>query len=163
MFKMIVDFFLKEIKLDFVSEAEIYHIIGVLLTNGFENDHEGVQGRAIYPNLSLATSGYLGLSQSILSYQWLYLVNSAIFGYLWLSLAISGYLRLSQAISGYLYQLSSIRLQIGAEKSNLLLFETFLFFFFHTGSIEELALLKTEGKLEQAHIWKCCDTKYPTE
>ena len=55
MFKMIVDFFLKEIKLDFVSEAEIYHIIGVLLTNGFENDHEGVQGRAIYPNLSLAS------------------------------------------------------------------------------------------------------------
>ena len=55
MFKLIVDFFLNEIKLDFVSKAEVYHIIGVLLTNGFENDHEGVQGRAIYPNLSLAS------------------------------------------------------------------------------------------------------------
>jgi len=55
MFKLIVDFFLEEIKLDFVSKEEIYHIIGVLLTNGFENDHEGVQGRAIYPNLSLAS------------------------------------------------------------------------------------------------------------
>ena len=55
MFQMIVQFFLEELNLDFVSKEEIEHIIGVLLTNGFENDHEGVQGRAIYPNLSLAS------------------------------------------------------------------------------------------------------------
>ena len=30
-------------------------MIGVLLTNGFENDHEDVPGRAIYPTLSLCS------------------------------------------------------------------------------------------------------------
>jgi len=55
MFRLITDFFLNELKLDFVTKEEIYHIIGVLLTNGFENEHDDVQGRAIYPHLSLAS------------------------------------------------------------------------------------------------------------
>ena len=50
-----VENFLKELKLDFVTQEEIEHMIGVLLTNGFENEYEDVQGRAIYPRLSLAS------------------------------------------------------------------------------------------------------------
>ena len=53
MFRLITDFFLNELKLDFVSKEEIDHMIGVLLTNGFENEYDGVHGRAIYPVLSL--------------------------------------------------------------------------------------------------------------
>ena len=53
MFRLITDFFLNELKLDFVSKEEIDHMIGVLLTNGFENEYDGVHGRAIYPILSL--------------------------------------------------------------------------------------------------------------
>ena len=55
MFRLITDFFLDELKLDFVTRDEIDHMIGVLLTNGFENEHDDVQGRAIYPTLSLAS------------------------------------------------------------------------------------------------------------
>ena len=55
MYRLITDFFLKELKLDFVTQEEIEHMIGVLLTNGFENEYEDVQGRAIYPHLSLAS------------------------------------------------------------------------------------------------------------
>lgn len=54
-FQMIVDFFLVELRMTEFSEEEIRHVIGVLLTNGFENDHEGVTGRAVYPNLSLCS------------------------------------------------------------------------------------------------------------
>ena len=43
MFKLITDFFLNELKLDFVTKEEIEHMIGVLLTNGFENDHDDSQ------------------------------------------------------------------------------------------------------------------------
>ena len=43
MFKLITDFFLNELKLDFVTKEEIEHMIGVLLTNGFENDHDESQ------------------------------------------------------------------------------------------------------------------------
>ena len=53
-FQMIVDFFLVELQMD-LSEEEVQHIVGVLLTNGFENDHNGVTGRAIYPQLSLCS------------------------------------------------------------------------------------------------------------
>merc|ERR1719347_502131 len=53
MFDMIIQFFLEELKFDFVTKEEIEHIIGVLMTNGFENDCDGAQGRAIYPTLSL--------------------------------------------------------------------------------------------------------------
>jgi len=55
MYSLITNFFLSELKLDFVSKEEIDHMIGVLLTNGFENDHEDVPGRAIYPTLSLCS------------------------------------------------------------------------------------------------------------
>ena len=49
-------------------------------------------------------------------------------------------------ISEYLYRVSSIRVQIEAGKSNLLLFETFCFFLFflHERVLEELALLKNK-------------------
>ena len=46
MFKLISDFFLLELELDWVSREEIHHVIGVLMTNGFENDHDGVQGES---------------------------------------------------------------------------------------------------------------------
>ena len=55
MFSLITNFFLDELKLDFVTKEEIEHMIGVLLTNGFENDHEDVPGRSIYPTLSLCS------------------------------------------------------------------------------------------------------------
>ena len=55
MYRLVTDFFLKELKLDFVTQEEIEHMIGVLLTNGFENEYDDVQGRAIYPHLSLAS------------------------------------------------------------------------------------------------------------
>ena len=109
----------------------------------------------------LVISGYIRLSQAILSYL---LVSWAILGYLevsrailsylrysLLSLAISCYLLLSLvnllmflAISGYLYQVSSIRVQFKVGESKLLLFETFPLFFHisQTRVIEELALLK---------------------
>ena len=76
--------------------------------------------------------GFLGLSQAISGYL---RVSQSIHGYLGLSRAISDYLRLSWTISGYFGL-------VEAGESKLLLFETFWFFFL-TGSIEELALLKT--------------------
>jgi len=79
-------------------------------------------GLSLAIQLSPIISDYTGLSLGIS-------------GYLWLSLPISSYLGLSQAIWGYIYQ-------AGAGESKLWLFETFSLFFFPTGSIEELALLK---------------------
>ena len=58
------------------------------------------------------------------------------------------------AISDYLYQLSSIRLQLEAGESKLLLFETFpLFFKIVPGRvIEELALLKIKSQMSYG-VW----------
>ena len=53
MFDMITKFFLDECQLTFTDEAEIHHIIGVLMTNGFENEHDRATARSIYPTLSL--------------------------------------------------------------------------------------------------------------
>ena len=53
----------------------------------------------------------------------------AIFGYLGLSQAISGHLVLSQVISIYVYQVSSIRMQVEAGESKLLLFQNFFLIF----------------------------------
>ena len=72
--------------------------------------------------------GNFRLSRAILGYLWLSL---AISGYLLLSLAISGYLWLSLTILGYFYQVSSIRVQVKAGGSKLLLFQTFPFFFLY--------------------------------
>ena len=73
----------------------------------------------VYICLFWANPGFIQLSWTIL-------------GYLRLSLAISGCLRLSWTISGhlgpYLYQVSSIRLQVGAGEIISLLLETFSLF-----------------------------------
>ena len=72
--------------------------------------------------LPRSISGY-----NALGYLWL---SKAISGYLWLSKAISGYLWVSLAISDYLYCVSTIRVQVEAGESKLLLFETFFFLYF---------------------------------
>ena len=96
---------------------------------------------------------YLWLSRAIFGYICLFLVIpnfiqqspiiSAILGYLG---GISGYLGVSQAILNYL-KLSraiwAISIKQEQERARYSYFETFLvLFFFATGSIEELALLK---------------------
>ena len=55
MYSLITNFFLDELKLDFVSKEEIEHMIGVLLTNGFENDHEEVTVLLAVTFLSVGT------------------------------------------------------------------------------------------------------------
>ena len=64
-----------------------------------------------------------------LDHLWLSLSISV---YLWLSLIISDYFWLSVTILGYLYKISSIRGQVEAGESKLLLFETFPLFDFFT-------------------------------
>ena len=112
---------------------------------------------------------HLWLSQSVFGYIWLtwvildYLPTSEdILGYFRIIWAItcylgifhsghleqSGNLWLYLAISGYIYEVSSIRGKVEAGESKLLLFETFTFYFSHTGSIEELVLLK---KINEVH------------
>ncbi|XP_023321991.1 protein msta [Eurytemora carolleeae] len=55
MFTMISKFFLDELNLTWTNTEEIHHIVGVLMTNGFENDYNGTTARALYPTLSLAS------------------------------------------------------------------------------------------------------------
>ena len=72
----------------------------------------------VYLSPSCSISVYLGLSRTISSYNELSQI----------CLAISGYQWSSRAISGYLYQVSSIRVQVEAGESKILLFETFPLF-----------------------------------
>ena len=82
---------------------------------------------AIWRYLNLSGCLLLSLFRSISGYLRL---SQAISGYLRLSQAILGYLRLSVAISGYFYQISSIRVQVEAGEGKILIFETFLLFFY---------------------------------
>ena len=82
-------------------------------------------GISSYLRLSLAISCFFGWFLVIYCNLELYW---AILGILGLSPAIFGYFRHSGAISGYFYQLSSIRVQVEAGGSTLLLLQTFLWF-----------------------------------